>query len=326
MNLKQRISLMIARSYCRFELPGWGRLLRILNYLQGTSDSSRKVPSFRTIRGKNHHFLMNLNINDRDERLTYILGRFIELETAQTMRALLRSGDTVIDVGANRGFFLLSCLPHIGSSGLIYAFEPNPQEADRIDELVQMNSIKNVILHRCALANTESTMELHLLDDLSGLSTLADISSQSRQRITGTVSVAVHRGDAILADVETSNDILMKVDVEGFELEVMKGASRFISDRKPALFVEVEPEWLKRAGTSSAELFSWILERGYKAYKPVSCRGALRYKLALIPMGQVQDDTSLRKEYGEHFRNILWIHPESSYSLRYRAMAQRSEY
>src|SRR5436309_15237793 len=86
---------LLALPYVRRELPGWGTVARYA----GIFDEHRwRGADPRTIRGKLHGYQLHLDLADWSDRQTFFLGRFYELETQLTLRALLRGGDTLVDV------------------------------------------------------------------------------------------------------------------------------------------------------------------------------------------------------------------------------------
>lgn len=134
--------------------------------------------------------------------------------------------DTIIDVGANKGQFSAMAAKLWPDAQLI-AFEPIPDQADIFDSHLG----KRATLHRCALAAEQSQMDLHIASrpDSSSLLPLDD-----RQKAmfdmeeVGLLAVPVYRLDEILTTEMASGRALLKIDVQGFEYEVLLGAKGFI--------------------------------------------------------------------------------------------------
>ncbi len=143
--------------------------------------------------------------------------------------------DTIIDVGANKGQFSAMAAKLWPEARLI-AFEPLPDQADKFARHLG----KRATLHRCALAAEQSQMDLHIASraDSSSLLPLND-----RQKTmfdmeeVGLLTVPVHRLDQILPADMLFGKALLKIDVQGFEYEVLLGAKGLV-DSIDWIFVE----------------------------------------------------------------------------------------
>ncbi len=139
--------------------------------------------------------------------------------------------DGVIDVGANRGQFSLTCriaLPNVP----ILAFEPIPGEASTYKSI--HGSTSGIELVQCALGDTESQAEFHLSQSLDS-SSLLPIGQRQRELFpetaeSGTIKVDVKTLDHFLPNMAGRTKQLLKIDVQGFELGVLKGATRTLAN------------------------------------------------------------------------------------------------
>jgi FkbM family methyltransferase len=143
--------------------------------------------------------------------------------------------DTIIDVGANKGQFS-SMAANLWPDAQLIAFEPLPDQADKFVSHLG----KRATLHRCALAAEQSHMELHLASraDSSSLLPLADRQkSMFDMEEIGLLTVPVCRLDEIITSGMMSGQALLKIDVQGFEYEVLLGATALVGAIK-WIFVE----------------------------------------------------------------------------------------
>jgi FkbM family methyltransferase len=192
---------------------------------------------------------------------TYI-GRFIyyrgifEEQIIRTIENHLSEGTTFIDVGANIGLHTVIAAKLVGSSGRVIAFEPARLARSRLLENIEINHLKNVTVHPYAVGAVAGTAQLYSPDASNdGEATLAVRSGQSE-------SIEIKTLDSLLADV--SGPCVMKIDVEGGEVNALKGAGEFIRRARPhALFVECIDRFLAQLGSSSAELFQLLWDAGY---------------------------------------------------------------
>jgi len=99
--------------------------------------------------------------------------------------------------------------------------------------------------------------------------------------------VKVRRGDEALASLPMSPRILLKIDVEGFEMHVIRGMSEFIRSRQPLCSVEVTPAWLEQAGYSAVLLFQEMESAGYRAFSIMRDAGFWRQTIRLEPVTRI---------------------------------------
>lgn len=166
----------------------------------------------------------------------YRLGEYEPVVT-RTMRALLREGDTTIDVGANHGWYSLVMAHAVGRRGTVHAIEPLPVMTEALLANFDRNPSLEVHLHPVAVGAQDGELELHVFPDLPhGHASAATL---------GRRSYDIHRAplrrlDSLLKGVRPD---LIKVDVEGFEPEVLAGAQGLIvTGGEPMWLIEVNYE------------------------------------------------------------------------------------
>jgi FkbM family methyltransferase len=157
----------------------------------------------------------------------------------------VRPGDCVWDVGANLGHYTAKLIDLTGDAGIVYAFEPAPACAGR---LRQQFSHRVKILES-ALGNVETSLPLAIAENpLGSTHSLCSLSSAA-------VQVRVTTGDHAISFSEASQPNVIKIDVEGFELEVLEGLEHtLLNPSCRAVFVEVHFGLLDRRGDRYAPL------------------------------------------------------------------------
>ncbi len=182
----------------------------------------------------------------------------------RVFRGLLRPGDRVWDVGANVGHYTSAFASLVGKDGLVVAFEPSPTNFTRLSE--RCAGLTNVRLMQAGLGKTDGNQSfLQGADDLGATSRMG----------TGPQSVAVlvRAGDNLVKDGEVPVPDVVKVDVEGYEEEVMDGMSGLVRERLPRVVgIEVHFRLLEARGMSSAprRMESAFRSAGYEVRWPDS--------------------------------------------------------
>ena len=157
------------------------------------------------------------------------------------------AGRVVYDVGCLEGLYTLFFARAVGARGQVVAFEPNPQNCVAIRDNVTINRFTNVRLMEIGLGTGPGTMELVIPFGFPGQGTVDSELKDHYLKQTGTrrVSVRIDSLDRVAGSDRLPPPDVMKVDVEGFELQVLEGAVETLREHQPKLFVELhglEPE------------------------------------------------------------------------------------
>lgn len=187
------------------------------------------------------------------ERITGLSG---EREVVAYIINELEEDDVVWDIGAHIGThacLLASSLPN----GTVIAFEPNPIHANRLADNVQANGLKNVELKRVAVGDRTGVGQLKIVSDElhMGRNTLI----QDAYTTTESKEVDLRQGDELIAE-DVPIPTVLKIDVEGAELDVLRGMRETLSDPSCRLVVcEVH----KSRGVSIHEVTDSLVECGF---------------------------------------------------------------
>ncbi len=155
-----------------------------------------------------------------------------EFAVSALLRAYLLPGDVLYDVGANIGYFTVIAASRVGASGRVVAFEPSDEIANRLERNVELNNLSNVEVRREAASRERRMVTLVAPPEESHNSGLA------RVELSGSAPGALVRA-VRLDGIELPTPALIKVDVEGHELDVFAGAQGLLrSSEPPALIFE----------------------------------------------------------------------------------------
>lgn len=242
------------------------------------TDSRRLVRGYvRALREHPRHFVTKMRHGERFagstsdviQRCVFVFGVW-EPEITRWMEGFLRPGDTVVDVGANTGYFTLKASALVGH-GQVVAVEPVPS----IVRLLKLNLAMNDGGHVRVLNVVASDMtgQVEIFRAAAG-----NIGNSSTVAEAGHVSegmVPADRLDNLLADLDTRRLRLVKIDTEGDEVRVVRGLARTLAlmPSGAAVLVEVTPEKLALRHSNELDLWqcfppeSWIPHRVTNDYE-----------------------------------------------------------
>jgi FkbM family methyltransferase len=181
---------------------------------------------------------------------------------------LLRPDSVFIDVGANQGEFTLFAAKRV-PRGRVVACEPMPQLYEQLRGNLALNKCANVTALNCGCGDVAGERELYTsrVDALnqSHNEGLASIFASAR-RDTAVARISVRTLDDIAAELNLERVDLIKVDVEGAEFQVVRGAAQLIERHKPALVLEVSESAFAAAGYTKSEFYGYLRARGYELF------------------------------------------------------------
>lgn len=187
-------------------------------------------------------------------------GTFYEADLLEHLRRFGPRKAVFVDVGANIGNHTLFFAKYLASR--VVAIEPHPGHFDRLNAVIGKNGLMNVTTIRTATGSEKATATLSLDSRFEGNAGAYSIRADSASG--NSVEVTVDTLDAILLrHVEDPRDIaLVKIDVEGYEEEVLDGAQCIVRNHRPDLVVEIHSNaQCKRIGRDLSRLGYRVLGR-----------------------------------------------------------------
>jgi FkbM family methyltransferase len=185
-----------------------------------------------------------------------------EPNVATAIRDNLKRGDAFWDVGANIGWFSLYASRLVGETGSVVSFEPAPD----VFSVLQANThqVANIKTIHAGIGNRNGNARFCAQGASSAASFIREVTEiNSRYH----VNIPIKEIDVSIRTLDSFADLpypsLLKIDVEGFELEVLKGASDLLMDMRPKLIIEIHPRQLSVSGGTEEELFHRLSSLSY---------------------------------------------------------------
>ncbi|HUS24340.1 MAG TPA: FkbM family methyltransferase [Candidatus Binatia bacterium] len=231
---------------------------------------------------------MRLHIGDSVDNQLFVNGEF-EPETTRALEKLARHADGFIDVGCNIGYY--SCVYARSGRGPIVAVDPNPEMVRRTRENLELNDARAEIL-QCGVGERRGTLTLNVPANRHSLASFAY--APTRGGAVTTLEVPIRTLSEIVEQTPLAN-ALVKVDTEGFELQVLRGITAAAARRIGYLVMELSAENLAQARVSLAELLDAAALADRRTFR-IAAGGRLRPASA--------SELTAETDIGE---NVVWV-------------------
>jgi FkbM family methyltransferase len=189
-------------------------------------------------------------------------------EVWEALRPSLGEGHVLIDVGAHIGYFTLKGAQNVGSTGRVVAFEPNPETLEVLRANLEASHAANVEVAPVAATDRESSLTFYAAaHDNTGRSSLALLNAGDGSH---QYNVRGRPIDAVLDELKIGRVDAIKIDVEGAEVQVLRGAAHTLRRFHPLIVTEVDTRQLRSLGASPEELASVLRDAGYNHARPLN--------------------------------------------------------
>jgi FkbM family methyltransferase len=193
-----------------------------------------------------------------------------ETEINKLIRVSLKNGKNALDIGGNIGLQSIRMSQCVGDTGKVYAFEPLHYLQEKFRRNIALNNVVNVTLFPFALANKAYEAEFSIEKSSWNQGTFS---------LTNTVdgpekqSVAVNVADDIPEIQELESLDFIKIDVEGFEFQVMQGLKETIKKHRPRIIFEYDDNYWMKTGQRISDCYLFLQDLNYTLYQitPVGC-------------------------------------------------------
>lgn len=250
----------------------------------------RRVPRLKSrfkkwlefkIRGKGFEILYNLNgsrfllkLDDWIPWCIYLHGYYdIELEELKYILRRVKGDTFFFDIGSNFGYYSVQVGQRLKKAkGKIYAFEPVPDIYEWLKMNVSLNNLSDRIeCFNLAISNENGQRDINVSTSFNtGMSSLVYSPVYNDRKQVETINVPIKTFDSFVKEYEIENIDIIKIDIEGGELEALYGMKDTLANSKPELLVEIEPEILKKAKIDYREIFHFLEKFHYRPFIPTN--------------------------------------------------------
>jgi FkbM family methyltransferase len=216
------------------------------------------------------------------------LGEYFEDAEQQFLARYLQERMVVLDIGAHHGLYTLMASKKVGDEGRVIAFEPSPRELKRLRLHLRLNNCINVKVVPLALGAGVSEAELYVSVENAG-SGFNSLRPPATSDVMAPLKVSVQTLDGFLAENNIYCDRVnvLKMDVEGGELDVLRGAKSLLSSpQRPLIMCEVEDVRTRPWGYDAVNIYQFLVERGFSWFA-VSHHGDLEAVNEKFPQGNL---------------------------------------
>jgi FkbM family methyltransferase len=205
-----------------------------------------------------------VDLSDHAIGLNIIRGTY-ERDEIELVRRLLKPGDITVDAGAHIGFFAIQMAAMVGPGGRVYAFEPFDANAELLDRSIVENRFEErIVFERAAVGAVSGTATLTFAAE-----TLNSGGAYLLRAGTAPLTGNVARKVALVAldEFRLPHPVrFIKMDVEGAEPQVLRGAERILKEDRPVILSELHPTQLQRvSGVTADEFLAEVRRFGYRA-------------------------------------------------------------
>ena len=169
----------------------------------------------------------------------------------------------VIDIGANIGYYTILASRLIGPEKRVFSFEPQASMVNKLRRNVELNKLSNIEVFPYALADTAGTTTFNLPPE--GVEAFGSMRANGRFEVAKTIQVETHRLDDVLERLNNPKIGLVKMDSEGAELLIFRGATTLLSSPdKPTLIFEANEVNCKPFGYCVFDILQFVHSFGYR--------------------------------------------------------------
>lgn len=218
----------------------------------------------------NHGFWMRASPKDYATYGIYFFGTYDPSMTS-VFSHLIKPGETVWDVGTERGWFTLQMATLVGPTGRVDSFEAFPPTVERLKINIDLNKMTWVNVNGVAVSDSNSKMWFvppsnKVTNFISNLNECSGVGYLTTHCEPGALEVNTINLDDYYFSQKIQKVSLIKIDIEGAEVSALKGAKKLILKDRPIIAIEFNRQTALRSNSSIEELNEIFISYGYKLF------------------------------------------------------------
>lgn len=243
-------------------------------------------------------FKMVLDRGDSDiSRQIHNQGWYVDEKfDTEIFRKYLKSGMTLVDLGANVGFYTIFGRSIVGNKGRVFAFEPFPRNAELISASVKANAFANVTVVQSAVSNINGRTTLFLSPDASSEHSLLDLDfpHKRRRKIRRSIRIkSVRLDDYFMKNVSDTHVDFVKMDIEGSEFNALEGMQKILAENKKVIIMtEFWPNGFRKDGRDPYEFLENLVRNGFE----IQFIDSLEQKFYSVSPGDMKKTETIRSK------------------------------
>lgn len=190
------------------------------------------------------------------------------VEEETFLLSLSLEGQTIYDVGGDQGIYTVFFASKVGNRGRVVTFEPNPESRRRIVANVELNQFQNVVVRPIGLGAQKGKLTFVFPEDEPARGS-ADAGIQAqilKEKNTRTIEIEINSLDDETSSFGLPEPDLVKIDVEGLEMDVLLGMKETIRKSRPNLFIEVHGADVQSKDDNARQVVKFLLDAGYSVF------------------------------------------------------------
>ena len=259
---------------------------------------------------------MVVNVNDPNPNLrktfqAYAMDQVHEETTTKLFKHIIKEGDTVVDLGANIGYFSIIAAKKSGPKGKVLSFEPEPNNFKYLKKNIEVNDFENVTPIQGAISDKNGEIDLFICEYDSGHHTINQFQgieaiARGRKSKEKTIKIKTWKLDDYLNNQNVKSVDVMKIDIEGSEGLALKGMQKTLKLPGINIFIEYYPALLKSMGTDlKLHIESLLNDYGFKVYAIGQEYDLLNAEKALILIESFNQLGALLSNENDHINLFL---------------------
>ncbi|MBU2540156.1 FkbM family methyltransferase [Patescibacteria group bacterium] len=198
-----------------------------------------------------------------------------EAKLIRIIKTFLKEGDTFIDIGANIGYITAVATGCVGKTGVVHSFEPVPEYFQRIKKIAEINKDYKIIVNPFAMGDENGKIKIYISAEDIGSNTVIPRKDDVKQIL----EVPIRRLDDYIIENKVDNLKMIKIDVESYELPVLKGLEKYFLEHRDDNFhslilCEIHPH----EGNNLKNILEYMSKFSYHPFNIIKAKERLTMK------------------------------------------------